>query len=140
MDIVDDDEEAKVEVSEEPSADEKECCVIQLRFANNKAVKRRFRRADTLGDVARFVRSVDATLTNVVFVCPPNASYDEMGLSLDEICTELKSQMLVFRVKQNQKADVKAQTAKADAEQKKAPVFDADVERRKLVGFNNKMP
>merc|ERR1719491_1253806 len=117
IEIEDKEKKEEVVIAEEPDAEEKDCCLIQLRFANNKAIKRRFRRTDLLEDVAHFAKSVDASLKNVVFVCPPNASYHELGISLDAVCTELGSKMLSFRVKENQNPN-----ANADVDAKKEEV------------------
>merc|ERR1711971_307927 len=122
IEIEDNEEKEKkkeVAIDEEPDAEEKDCCLIQLRFANNKTIKRRFRRTELLADVARFCKSVDASLKNVVFVSPPNSSYHELDISLDAVCTELGSKMLSFRVKENQNPNAGANT---DADAKKEAV------------------
>merc|ERR1719242_835450 len=91
-------EESPIKVVEEPDEDEDNVCSIQLRLPHNKRVERRFK-AHTLSEVANFVKSQDSSFNDIVFVCPPMNSYNDMDVTLDAICTELNSQKLAFIVK-----------------------------------------
>merc|ERR1719410_343006 len=93
--------EKEIIVVEEPDEKEDGVCIIQLRMPQNKKIERRFKKEHTLNDVANYVKSQDASFDDIIFVCPPMNSYNDMEMKLDAICTELNSQKLSFIVKEN---------------------------------------
>merc|ERR1711920_754715 len=101
-----DTEQITIDVVDEPAADDDNVCSIQLRLSQNKRMERRFKVEHTLNDVANFVKAEDTSFKNIVFVCPPMNSYDDMEMTLETICKELNSYKLAFIVKENQNVDV----------------------------------
>ena len=50
-------EDKKMEIVEEPSENEENTCIIQLRLPQNKRIERRFKKDHKLADVSNFVKS-----------------------------------------------------------------------------------
>merc|ERR1712157_231183 len=106
----DDDESVKnnkkkdleIEIVEEPDEKESDVVIIQLRLPKNIKIERRFKQEHTLNDVSNFVKSKDSSFNDIIFVCPPMNSYNDMDMTLNMICKELNSQKLAFIVKENQ--------------------------------------
>merc|ERR1719237_1000238 len=73
----------QIVIVDEPAADEENVCSIQLRLPQNKRLERRFKAEHTLQDVANFVKAEEKGFKNIVFVCPPMNSYDDMELTLE---------------------------------------------------------
>eukprot|EP00484_Ammonia_sp_Unknown_P006871 CAMPEP_0197074188 /NCGR_PEP_ID=MMETSP1384-20130603/210983_1 /TAXON_ID=29189 /ORGANISM="Ammonia sp." /LENGTH=467 /DNA_ID=CAMNT_0042513029 /DNA_START=86 /DNA_END=1489 /DNA_ORIENTATION=+ len=96
---------AKSEIVDEPDESDADCCSIVFRMPQNKRLERRFKKQHTLQCVADYVKSEDASFKNVIFVCPPMNSYDDMEMTLETICKELNSKKLSFIVKENANSD-----------------------------------
>eukprot|EP00486_Rosalina_sp_Unknown_P001685 CAMPEP_0201567108 /NCGR_PEP_ID=MMETSP0190_2-20130828/7414_1 /ASSEMBLY_ACC=CAM_ASM_000263 /TAXON_ID=37353 /ORGANISM="Rosalina sp." /LENGTH=465 /DNA_ID=CAMNT_0047986693 /DNA_START=53 /DNA_END=1450 /DNA_ORIENTATION=+ len=94
-------DDKKMEIVEEPPLDDDNACIIQLRLPQNKKIERRFKKEHKLGDVSNFVKSEDSSFTNIIFVCPPMDSFNDMDMSLEEICKKLNAKKLSFIVKEN---------------------------------------
>eukprot|EP01084_Bolivina_argentea_P037255 68883_1 len=89
MSMDQDENKEDIEIVDEPDENDKDVCIIQLRLPKNKKISRRFKGEHTLNDVANYVKSEDQSFKSIIFVCPPNKSYNDMEMKLEVITKEL---------------------------------------------------
>jgi len=104
-------EVVEIVVVDEPDEKESNICNILLRMPKNQRIERRFKQEHRLNDVANFVKSKDSSFGDIVFVCPPMNSYNDMDMTLEAICKDLNSTKLSFIVKENKNKQIKQDKA-----------------------------